>query len=87
MSIMDKLYDEFRMNMKYYRELQKLSQSELAIQDNSSNGMIGNIKSGKAFPSFKNILAIAKALKVHPADLFLRDASKSKKRNQSHSEK
>jgi transcriptional regulator with XRE-family HTH domain len=40
--------------------------------------MIGNIESGKAYPSFKNVLAIARALEVHPADLFLRDASKSK---------
>ena len=66
------------MNIKYYRELRHLNQSELAIQADSSNGMIGNIESGKAYPSFKNIIAIANALKVHPADLFLRDASKSK---------
>lgn len=51
------------------------SQSELAIQANSSNGMIGNIESGKAKPSFDNILKIAAALKIHPADLFLRNAS------------
>lgn len=50
----------------------------LAIQADSSNGMIGNIESGKAYPSFKNVLAITRALQVHPADLFLRDASKSK---------
>ncbi len=56
-----------------------MNQSELAIQADSSNGMIGNIESGKAYPSFKNIIAIANALNVHPADLFLRDASKSKK--------
>ena len=65
--------------MKYYRELRHLNQSELAIQADSSNGMIGNIETGKAYPSFKNIIAIANALNVHPADLFLRDASKSKK--------
>lgn len=75
---MDSFYEDFRMNIKYYRDLRGLNQSELAIQADSSNGMIGNIESGKAYPSFKNILAIAKALKVHPADLFLRDASKSK---------
>ncbi|MCR5290473.1 MAG: helix-turn-helix domain-containing protein [Treponema sp.] len=72
---MDNFYDDFRMNMKYYRELRKLSQSELAIQANSSNGMIGNIESGKAKPSFDNILKIAVALQIHPADLFLRNAS------------
>ncbi|MBR4245369.1 MAG: helix-turn-helix transcriptional regulator [Treponema sp.] len=75
---MDSFFDDFRMNIKYYRDLRGLNQSELAIQADSSNGMIGNIESGKAYPSFKNALAIARALKVHPADLFLRDASKSK---------
>ena len=63
------------MNMKFYREKLGFSQSELAIQANSSNGMIGNIESGKAKPSFDNILKIAAALKIHPADLFLRNAS------------
>lgn len=76
---MDSFFDDFRMNMKYYREQRGLNQSELAIQADSSNGMIGNIESGKACPSFRNIIAIAKALHVHPADLFLRDASMSKK--------
>ena len=76
---MDFLFEDFRMNMKFYREQLHMNQSDLAIQANSSNGMIGNIESGKAYPSFKNIIAIANALHVHPADLFLRDASKSKK--------
>ena len=74
---MNEFLDEFRMNMKYYREQRGLSQSELAIQANSSNGMIGNIESGKAKPSFDNIIKIAAALKVHPADLFLRNASQT----------
>lgn len=72
---MDDFYDVFRLNMKFYREKVGYSQSELAIQANSSNGMIGNIESGKAKPSFDNILKIAAALKIHPADLFLRNAS------------
>ena len=72
---MDDFYEIFRMNMKYYREKSQFSQSELAIQANSSNGMIGNIESGKAKPSFDNILKIAAALKIHPVDLFLRNAS------------
>lgn len=72
---MEDFYETFRLNMKYYREKVGFSQSELAIQANSSNGMIGNIESGKAKPSFDNILKIAAALKIHPADLFLRNAS------------
>ena len=72
---MDDFFDDFRINLKYYREQKGFSQSELAIQANSSNGMIGNIESGKAKPSFENICKIATALGVHPADLFLRNAS------------
>ena len=72
---MEDYFDIFRMNMKYYREQRNLNQSELAIQANSSNGMIGNIESGRAKPSFDNIIKIAAALEVHPADLFLRNAS------------
>ena len=75
---MDSFFDAFRANVKYYREQGGMNQSELAIQANSSNGMIGNIESGKAHPSFKMIISLAEALKVHPADLFLRDASKSR---------
>ena len=40
---MDEFFDNFRMNLKFYREQKGYSQSELAIQANSSNGMIGNI--------------------------------------------
>ena len=72
---MEDFYETFRLNMKFYREKIGFSQSELAIQANSSNGMIGNIESGKAKPSFDNILKISSALKIHPADLFLRNAS------------
>ena len=72
---MEQFFDDFRINMKFYREQKGFSQSELAIQANSSNGMIGNIESGKAKPSFENICRIATALGVHPADLFLRNAS------------
>lgn len=72
---MENFFEDFRMNLKFYREQKGYSQSELAIQANSSNGMIGNIESGKAKPSFDNICKIATALNIHPADLFLRNAS------------
>lgn len=71
-------FEDFRLNMKFYREQKNLNQCELAIQADCSNGLIGNIEAGKAHPSFNTIVAIAKALDVHPADLFLRNASKSK---------
>ena len=41
-------------------------------------GTIGGIESGKAKPSFDMIIKISEALKINPADLFIRDASKSK---------
>jgi len=74
---MSSLYDDFRMNIKYYRELRSLSQSELAVQADCSNGFIGNIEAGKVKPSFETIEKLAAALSVHPADLFLRETSKS----------
>lgn len=80
---MEQFFDDFRMNIKYYREERGFSQSELAIQANSSNGMIGNIESGKAKPSFENIVRIAQALGVHPADLFLRGSSQTAEQTKS----
>ena len=74
---MNTIFDEFRFNLKHYRELKGWTQSQLAIQANSSNGMIGNIESGKSKPSLDNIIRLADALDIHPADLFLRDASKN----------
>lgn len=71
---------EFRKNLKYYREQKGWSQSELAIQADSSNGQIGNVESGKASPSIDLVFRIATALSVHPADLFLRDSSKAQNR-------
>jgi len=68
--------DDFRENLKYYRMLKGWSQSELAIQANSSNGQIGNVEAGSSKPSFDLIVKVSKALEIHPADLFLRDVSK-----------
>lgn len=71
--------DDFRMNMKFYREKKGLSQTQLSIQCNCGTGTIGGIESGKAKPSFDMIIRIAEALDITPADLFLRDASVTKK--------
>lgn len=77
---MEEYSEEFRKNLKYYREQKGWSQSELAIQADSSNGQIGNVEAGKAFPSLDLVFRIARALSIHPADLFLRDASKAQNR-------
>jgi transcriptional regulator with XRE-family HTH domain len=77
---MMKYFDDFRMNMKYYREKQDISQIQLSIECNCGTGTIGGIESGKAKPSFDMIIKIAEALSVSPADLFVRDSSLSKEK-------
>lgn len=77
---MMKYFDDFRMNMKYYREKQDISQIQLSIECNCGTGTIGGIESGKAKPSFDMIVKIAEALEVTPADLFVRDSSLSKEK-------
>ncbi|MBQ3824643.1 MAG: helix-turn-helix transcriptional regulator [Spirochaetaceae bacterium] len=60
------------------RCLQKhISQSQLAIGADCTNGLIGQIEAGITKPSFDRIVNIANALDIHPADLFLRNASAS----------
>jgi len=75
---MDDYFEVFRLNVKFYREQKKLSQSQLAIGADCTNGLIGQIEAGTTKPSFDRIVNIANALNIHPADLFLRNASKSK---------
>ena len=67
-----------RSNIKYYREKQQISQTQLAIFCDCGTGTIGGIESGKAKPSVDMLLRLAEALKVTPADLFICDVSKSK---------
>lgn len=68
----------FRLNMKYYREKLGISRSQLSIICDCGTGTIGGIESGKAKPSFDMLIKIAEALKITPADLFIRDVSNSK---------
>lgn len=72
---MEDYFEIFRLNMKFYREQCKISQSQLAIGADCTNGLIGQIEAGSTKPSFDRIINIANALRVHPADLFLRNAS------------
>jgi transcriptional regulator with XRE-family HTH domain len=74
---MEDYFEIFRMNLKFYREQKKLSQSQLAIGADCTNGTIGQIEAGISKPSFERIVNIARALKIHPADLFLRNASRT----------
>lgn len=55
-----------------------ISQVKLAILCNCGTGTIGGIEAGKAKPSFDMLIKIAEALNITPADLFIRDVSKTK---------
>ncbi|MDR0302434.1 MAG: helix-turn-helix domain-containing protein [Treponema sp.] len=63
-------------NIKKYRQVLGISQSELAERVNCSLTLIGNIEIKKRFPSSKNIDLLAQALGVKPADLFAEESNK-----------
>ncbi|MBR4463236.1 MAG: helix-turn-helix transcriptional regulator [Treponema sp.] len=75
---MDSYLDDVRYNIKHYRDLQKITQADLAEKCACSPGTIGGIESGRTKPSFDMMVTIAEALNVNPADLFITDASKSR---------
>mgnify|MGYP002624782717 CR=1 FL=1 len=75
---MNKYLEDLRLNIKYYREKKKLSQTQLSIICDCGIGTIGGIESGKAKPSLDMLLRISEALGVTPADLFIREVSISK---------
>lgn len=65
-------------NMIYYRTQKGLSQLELSGICECGKSTISGIEARKHFPSFDLILKIAYALEIHPADLFLRNASQNR---------
>jgi len=60
----------FIANLKTYRKLRKVSQTQLADMCDSSTGYIGEIETGKRFPSVKMIERIAAALEIESWHLF-----------------
>jgi transcriptional regulator with XRE-family HTH domain len=58
-------------NMKYFRKIQRISQTTLAARAGCSTTFIGNIEIKKCFPSPENIDRIARALDVKQSDLFM----------------
>jgi len=60
----------FIVNLKAYRKLRKVSQTQLAGLCDSSTGYIGEIESGKCFPSVKMIERLAEALEIESWHLF-----------------
>lgn len=76
--IVNALKSEFVENLIYYRTQKGLSQLELSGICNCGKSTISGIESGKTFPSYDLIFRLAYALEIHPADLFLRNASKTR---------
>lgn len=76
---MNNYQEDFIGNLIYYRTQKGMSQLELSGICDCAKSTIGGIESKKNFPSFELILKIAYALEIHPADLFLRNASKTRK--------
>lgn len=60
----------FIANLKTYRKLYRISQTQLADLCDSSTGYIGEIETGKRFPSVNMIEKIADALKIESWQLF-----------------
>ncbi len=78
---------DFVENLIYYRTQKNMSQLELSGICECAKSTIGGIEAKKNFPSFELILKIAYALEIHPADLFLRGASKQREEVRSFFEK
>ena len=79
---MEELFNDYKEtffdNMIYYRNLKGISQLELSGICECGKSTISGIEARKHFPSFELILKIAYALEIHPADLFLRNASSAR---------
>ena len=75
---MNNFKEDFIQNLKFYRKQKNISQERLAELCGCATATIGCIESGKQFPSFNLLFNIAKALKLNPADFFIRDSSKLK---------
>jgi transcriptional regulator with XRE-family HTH domain len=72
--------------LKYYRNKKGISQAKFAEACDCGTGTIGSIEAARQFPSFDLLFRMADVLEIHPADLFLRDASKSDEEVKKHIE-
>ncbi len=72
---MNEFQEDFVENLKFYRKQKGISQEKLAEMCDCATATIGCIEICRQLPSFEMITKIAAALKIHPADLFLRNAS------------
>lgn len=60
----------FKIKLKEYREVAKLSQRELAKLMGLSQGQVWRIEAGESLPNSNQILQLCKIFKITPNDLF-----------------
>lgn len=68
---MTKVQELLVVNLKRARYNNGLSQMKLAERANLSLGFIGDIESGKKFPSANSIQKIVDSLEIEPFELFI----------------
>ena len=68
---MTKVQELLVVNLKRARYNNGLSQMKLAERANLSLGFIGDIESGKKFPSANSIQKIVDSLEIQPFELFI----------------
>ncbi|HOX14338.1 MAG TPA: helix-turn-helix transcriptional regulator [Spirochaetia bacterium] len=70
---MAELQAVFIQNLKKERGRLRISQSTLAERAELSSGFIGEIESGRKFPSIDTVERLARALEVPPYRLYMSD--------------
>lgn len=68
---MSELLEVIKENVKHHRNIQNLSQKELADKANISTTYIGEIETCRKFPSLKTLVKIAYALNIEPYVLLV----------------
>lgn len=66
---------DFIQNLKYYRKQKGITQEKLAELCDVATSTIGCIESAQQNPSFDLLYRMSDVLEIHPANLFLKDAS------------
>ena len=75
---MNSFSKEFIENLKYYRKQKGITQEKLAELCDVATSTIGCIESAQQYPSFDLLYKMSEVLEIHPANLFLKDASNIK---------
>ena len=74
----NELLETLSTNIKIYRKEKSWTQEKLAELCDVATSTIGCIESAQQYPSFDLLYKMAEVLDIHPANLFLKDASNTK---------